>query len=280
MKGAKEGKVLTIPERDEKTIQFATDVENEYFSRNEDPGELKVTILQHKTNETEGGTAAGKVDNPGDLINIQKSSPIDGTIRIGLGATSKLKSGDELEIKAELGGPEDLECRFWVKITDPKQQPKEVKKPTEEEEPPMGLPEYVLVYKEAPLETPNAMTWDKLEESGIEMNFPDVMHPLVDGDQQLESIYINMDSTVLRNFISKQGAIGIEQKELAEKKYITSVYFHTIFLYTITKNKGFELKKDGEDVGLSDYLKDVFSSFYSEFLLNFGVDQLMDSLAD
>jgi len=280
MKGAKEGKMLTIPERDEKTIQFATDVENEYFSRNEDPGELKVSILQHKTNETKGGTAAGKVDSPGDLINIQKSSPIDGTIRIGLGATSELKSGDELEIKAELGGPKDLEYRFWVKITDPKQSPKEVKKPAEEEEPPMGLPEYVLVYKEAPQETPDAMTWGKLGDAAVEMYFSDVMHPFVDGDQQLEKIYINMDSTVLRNFISKQGAIGIEQKELAEKKYITSVYFHTIFLYTITKNKGFELKKNGEDVGLSGYLKDVFSSFYSEFLLNFGVDQLMDSLAD
>lgn len=86
-------------------------------------------------------------------------------------------------------------------------------------------------------------------------------------------------SSVLRNFISRQGAIGMDQKELSDKKYISSIYFHTIFLFSITKNKKYELKQGEKDVDLQDYLRDVFSSYYSEFLLNFGMEDLIASMA-
>ena len=271
---------LTIPERDEKTIQFGTDVEDSYFDRSEDPGELKVSILQRRNNETEGGDQPGEVDSPEELLDIRKASPKDGTIRIGLGATSDLKAGEELEIQATLGGPEDFECRFWVKITEPNQKPKDTKKPSEEEEPPMGLPDYQLVYKEVTEESPDVLTWEKIGESGIEMDWEIPMQPLVGDDGNLEKVMINMDSRVLRNFISRQGAIGIDQKELAEKKYISSVYFHTIFLFSITKNKNYELKRGETTVDLQDYLRDVFASYYSEFLLNFGMEDLISSMAD
>lgn len=78
-----------------------------------------------------------------------------------------------------------------MKITDPKSKKKEVEKPNKEEEPPLGLPEYVEVYKEAPQEEPEAYTWEKLGDAGIEMDHGDVMHPLVDGDQQLEKITLH-----------------------------------------------------------------------------------------
>jgi len=279
MKGGGDSNFLTIPERDEKTIQFSTDVEDNYFDRSEDPGELKVSILQRRTNETEGGDKAGEVDAPGELLDVRKSSPKEGIIRIGLGATEDLKVGDELEIRAILGGPEDLECRFWVKIVEPNQKPKEVAKPDAEEEP-MGLPDYHLVYEQAPEETPDAMTWEKLGEGNIEMDWTVTMYPSVGEDGNLEKVYINMDSSVLRNFVSRQGAIGIDQKEISEKKYISSVYFHTIFLFSITKNKKYELKQGDKDVDLQDYLRDVFSSYYSEFLLNFGMEDLISTMAD
>lgn len=273
-------KFLTIPERDEKTIQFSTDVEDSYFDRSEDPGELKVSILQRRTNETAGGDKAGEVDSPAELLDIRKSSPKDGTIRIGLGATSDLKVGEELEIQATLGGPEDFECRFWVKIVEPNKEPKPVEKPDDQEEPPMGLPDYQLVYETAPEEDPNAMTWEKLGETGLQMDWAVPMHPFVGEDGNLEKVLINMDSSVLRNFVTRQGAIGIDQKELAEKKYISSVYFHTIFLFSITKNRKYELKQGEKDIDLQDYLRDVFSSHYSEFLLNFGMEDLISTMAD
>lgn len=274
-------KFLTIPERDEKTIQFGTDVEDSYFDRSEDPGDLKVSILQRRNNnETDGGEQPGEVDSPENPFAIRKESPKDGTIRIGLAATSDLKAGDELEIQATLGGPEDFECRFWVKITEPNQKPKETKKPNEEEEPPMGLPESQLVFKEATEESPDVLTWEKLGESGIEMDWEIPMQPFVGDDGNLEKVFINMDSRVLRNFIRGQGAIGIEQQELAQNRYISSVYFHTIFLFSITKNKKYELKRNDAEVDLQEYLKDVFASYYSEFLLNFGMEDLISSMAD
>lgn len=271
---------ITIPERDEKTVQFATDVEDSYFDRSEDPGELRVSILQRRTNETAGGNKAGEVDSPEGLLDIRKTSPKEGTIKIGLGATSDLNIGDELEIQATLGGPEDLEYRFWVKIVEPNKEKKDVKKPEEEEEPPMGLPDYELVYETAPEETPNAKTWEIIAQGGVEMDWGIPMYPSLGDDGNLETVFINMDSSVLRNFVSRQGAIGIDQKELSEKKYISSVYFHTIFLFSITKNKKYELKQGEKDVDLQDYLKDVFSSYYSEFLLNFGMEDLMSTMAD
>lgn len=108
LKSGSGAKFISIPEGDEKTIQFATDVENDYLDRSDDPGELKVSILQRRTNESKGGDAPGEADSPKELLNVRKSSPKDGTIRIGLGATSDLKVGDELEIQATLGGLEDL----------------------------------------------------------------------------------------------------------------------------------------------------------------------------
>jgi hypothetical protein len=270
---------ITIPAGDEKTIRFATDVEDNYFDRPEDPGDLQVSILQFRRSGELPGAPPGPVDRPDRLFDIRKSSPKEGTIRIGLGPTDDLKTGDELEIQTKLGGPEDLECRFWVKMVDPQQKPEEVKKEEPKEEPP-GLPDYVLVYKEASPDDPDARTWEKLGESGVVMDFEVVMHPMMNGEGNLERIFINMDSRALRNHFSKQGSLSVESKELAEKKYISSVYFHTIFLFSITKSRKYELKQSDRDVDVGDYLKDVFSSYYADFLLNFGSEQLMASLAD
>ena len=278
IKTGKGAPLISLPEGEEKTVQFATDVEDNYFDRSEDPGELTVSVLQFRQNEQEGGNAPGPVEEPDKLIDIRKLSPKEGTIRIGFGATEKLKAGDEIEVKAALGGPEDLECRFWLKVVAPQPKPKDVKKEEPKEEPP-GLPDYVLAYKDDP-QTPNSITWDKLAEVPIEMDFDDVMHPVLTSDGNLAKMFINMDSRVLRNHFSKQTGLSVENKELAEKKYISSVYFHTIFLFSITKNRKYELKQGDKDVDVGDYLKDVFSSYYADFLLNFGTEQLMSSLAE
>ncbi len=59
-------------------------------------------------------------------------------------------------------------------------------------------------------------------------------------------------------------------------KSISSVYVHTLFLYTITKNRGHQISKIQENnaepdpMEFEDYLKDIFDHFYSTFILNFG----------
>ena len=67
-----------------KTIYFDTDVEDHYFDRIEEPGELKIALLDFKTNETEGGDAPGQVDQIEDVFDVRKSSPQEGTIKLHL----------------------------------------------------------------------------------------------------------------------------------------------------------------------------------------------------
>ena len=85
-------KFITIPAGDEKTIRFATDVEDNYFDRSEDPGDLQVSILQFRRRGELPGVPPGPPDSPDKLFDIRKSSPKEGTIRIGLGPTEDLKT--------------------------------------------------------------------------------------------------------------------------------------------------------------------------------------------
>ena len=107
------------------------------------------------------------------------------------------------------------------------------------------------------------------------------MVPEAEGDN-LTKIFVNMDSTVLMNFKSKYKNPNQEQIEIANRKYYTSVYFHSLFLYTITKNRGYEIHQKSQNsqqpelVDVGTYLKDVFENYYSTFILNFGgINELM-----
>lgn len=265
-----------IPLNGNRTVKFNSDVENQYFDRSHEPGELQISLLSFKPNETTGGTAPGQPKQLSDLINISKSSPQEGKIRIAMAPTNEVQVGDLVQMKAVLSGPgNEFEERFWVKIVD-KEKPTERKKKEEEIRPEsLGLPQYHLIYRE-----PHEMhlTWTQFEDQvGEEMDWAVIMHPLVEGEK-LSAIWINMDSNVLKSHKAQIRSISLEQIELAEKKYVSSVYFHTLFLFTITMKQKYTLQRGSEDIDIGDYLKDVFATYYSEFLLNFGTEQLMASL--
>jgi len=277
-------KAINIPRGTEKTIQFDTDVENTYFDRIEEPGEMKIALVSYKPNETEGGTDKGEPKGVEELFNINKSSPKDGKLRVSLNPKADVRVGDEIEMKVTLTAPgEDLEELFWAKITEPEAKKEKVKK--EEEDEPLGLPAHELVYKEEK-EGKDVTTWYKFEDQGISMGYDTVMHSSVKGDK-LERIYINMDSRVFKSFMSKTKHPTEQQIEMAKNKYILSVYYHTLFLYTITKNRGYQItqlkdgKQEPEDVEVAEYLKDVFDHRYFEFILNYGgVEEVMAGVGD
>ncbi len=281
-KGAAE-KAVAIPIDGEKTIYFDTDVEDRYFDRIEEPGELKIALLDFKTNETEGGNAPGQIDQIEDVFNVHKSSPQEGTIKLHLSPQKNTRIGDAARIKASLSDPSGAFHSeiFWVKISDPTAPKPPSKKKEETEIPNIGLPELILAYQQ---EKENAVTWEAVElATSKEMNHSTIMYPMTNGEK-LEKIYINMDSTVLKSFKSNARNLNAEQLQLTDQKYIAPVYFHTLFLYTITKNLKYKFIQEEDagdfDVELDDYLKDLFSSHYAEFLLNFstadGVLQLLE----
>jgi hypothetical protein len=264
-----------IPLNGSRSVKFQTDVENQYFDRTKDAGDLQISMVSFKRNEATGGTEPGEPKQLSDLLNIRKASPDDGTIKIVLNPTKEAKVGDLVQIKAELNGygVEFEEC-FWVRVVD-QEKPRE---PTQKEEDTklesLGLPEPRLVYKE---KKEGYRSWDDCANAGIEMDFGTVMHPLVTGES-LEAIFINMDSHVLKSHKSRIKTITEEQIKLADRKYIASVYFHTLFLYATSKSKNYSMKQGETEKDITDYLKEIFAGSYSEFLLNFGTEQLMASL--
>ncbi len=277
-----ETEISKIPAGKEKAIAFDTDIENDYFDRIDEPGELKLALVSFRKNDVTGGDKAGTPKDLSEIFNITQSSPKDGTIKIYLNPKNEAYLGDSIQIKATLTAPgEEFDQLFWVKITDP-ERPKEKTPKPEQENDKIGLPPLVFAYQNIEGKTENAVSWEAVEEAtGNEMAHKTVMVPEAEGDN-LTKIFVNMDSSVLMNFKSKYKNPNQEQIEIANRKYYTSVYFHTLFLYTITKNRGYEIhqKLNGAEypelVDVGTYLKDVFENYYSTFILNFGgINELM-----
>ena len=275
--GTEEKPAAQIPLGGNRSLNFSTDVENQYFDRTEEPGDLQISLLSFKPNDQTGGTAQGTLKQLSSLINISKASPNEGKIRILMSPSQKLNAGDLLQIQASLSTPgDDLVQRFWVKIVNKEKPPQITKDVDNSSIESLGLPQYHLVYKE---KIDPFISWDDFEEKvGEEMGFSTIMYPLVEGEK-LDSIFINMDSKVLKSYKSRIKTITEEQIELADKKYLSSVYFHSLFLFTIAKQKRYDIYQDDKDVELAEFLKDIFSSHYSEFLLNFGTEELMATLS-
>lgn len=274
--------VVAVPVGGAKTVLFDTDVENHYFNRVDEPGDLQIAILDFKTNNSQGGNAPGKVSQIEDVFNVRKSSPQDGTIKIHLNPREEAQVGDEARIKVDLSYPGgEFEEMFWARISEPT-GPKQPSPQTDKEEiSNLALPELRLVHQK---EKEGALAWEGFENAiGVPMDFSTVMYPLVAGDK-LEVIYINMDSTVLKNFKARTRNPNEEQLKAADHKYIAAVYFHTLFLYAITKAHKYRVVQEKEeeevDIDVGTYLQELFTTHYAEFLLNFGPDEFMQLLED
>ena len=270
-----------IPVQGNKTILFSTDVEDQYFDRIEDPGELVLSILGPSNNDNEGGDRPGRLKDIDVIFNISKSSPSMGKIRVNMQPTDNMNVGDSVAVKASLTSPDgDLEQIFIVNISDKqKNNPKNIKKKPESES--IGLPRLQEVFKS---QIEGKQCWNDLEDKGVDFNYQSVMYPFVEGDK-LDTIFINMDSRILKSYKSKLKSE--EQINIADRRYLSAVYFHTIFLYMITKNRNYIIKRaEGnannrdEDVDLPEYLVDIFNTYYSEFLLNFEMSALLEALSE
>ena len=257
---------------------------DQYFDRVQDPGELKIGLLDHSSNETSGGDQAGLPKDIETILDIVESSPHDGRIQVRIKSTDAVQVGDVLKLRASLSSPDQtLDQIFMLRIAEPKKKSGsgKIKQPDER----LGLPKAILVYKDdRNLPTSSGfggITWDKLGDRNIPMDHKMVVYPLADGDS-LSAIYINMDSNVLlshRTKLSKREAI-----DAANNRYLSAVYFHTLFLYTITRSRKYgivqlgETECDDNDVDIADYISDLFESFYAQFLLNFDTQELISAL--
>ncbi|MBK6342006.1 MAG: hypothetical protein IPF41_05305 [Flavobacteriales bacterium] len=125
------------------------------------------------------------------------------------------------------------------------------------------------VYKDKGERT-DAASWDDVEQAtGEAVIHETTMVPMTKGEE-LEKIFVNMDSHALLEFRSKIKNPSADAIELANRKYYTSVYFHALFLYMITKNRGYQFALPGEGMSTSvtNYMKDVLNTDYPMLALN------------
>lgn len=273
---AREGeiKLYRLPLGGSRVIAFATDVENDYFDRSDDPGALEIAVMRPGTT-TGGGSSGPNPSDEGDMLSVTRSSPADGIIRVGLRASGEAAVGDLLEIRATLTGlQDDLVETVLVRLTDPVKTPPKLRP---EVDPPLGIPELILCSRER---GEGRKTWEELGDAGIEMGYETVVLPFVD-EEKLSRIYVNIDSTVLKDFNGR--AKSPEAAELAERRYVSAVYFHTLFLFATTKARKYDLRREEadstRDVDVAEYVADLFSSSYAQFLLNFETSDLLDAIA-
>jgi len=162
---------------------------------------------------------------------------------------------------------------IWIEIEKPhKDKPK---KEDNEENQKIGLPELALV-AENPTDK-NIISWDALDNKGIAtIEHKDILY-IVDDGEKLETIYINLDSSVLKSHKSKLNSNELREK--AEKEYIAKVYFHTLFLYSINKNSKYRIsKEDDNEMEINEYLQSIFENQYTSFLINFNMNELIDTM--
>ena len=273
--------MVRIPKGGERSINFSTDVEDRYFDRSSEPGELQIGLLGPGPTLVPGGDAPGLPRKIEEIVDVVKSSPINGRIRVLVRPTDEVQVGESVKLKASLSSPGGaLEEIFYVKISQPEKKKQPDKKKKEEPDNQLGLPKMRLVSRDA---DKGEMTWDQLEESGISMDHDRVVYPFVD-ESVLETVYINMDSSVLLSHHSRLKAE--EAIETANRRYISAVYYHTLFLYSISKNRNFGIvrHKNGNDnhdsVELNDYLADLFQNYYAQFLINFDTQELIAALEE
>jgi len=273
--------LVKLPLGGSKSVRFSTDVEDHYFDRVSEPGELQIAVLGPEPSRDGGGDQPGDLTDINSILNVVKSSPASGCIRVHINATEELNVGDAVTVQAELTHPSGvLDQLFIVKITDPEKK-KPSKNPGDTPDDRMGLPEPVMVYKE-PREglSADVLTWDLLDEAGVSISHDTVVHPLADEDG-LSKVYINMDSSALLNYRS---ALKTEDAiTVAEKRYFSAVYFHTLFLFAITKNRKYQIQREENEMGsesveVTEYISDLFTNAYAQFLLSFDTQELISAL--
>jgi hypothetical protein len=262
LKDDKSGKrVKSIPLNGRGVLEFETDVEDEYLFRPHQQGKFQIQILGPLNNDITGGTEKGKPKKVEDVFNVTVSGPTNNSIKVTFEPKDNLSVGDEIELNARLSSPGgDLESTFYVRIVDPQKQQD---KPREEKATPPALPRPVRVFEKA--ESENDVTWKLYGWTGN-----DIVKVISGGESEnvVEAIAINMDSFVVKRYLSRNRVNTENGIKFIKDKFFASVYLHSLFLYAIFDklNKTSETEYDVEE------LIPVIMKPYSSFLLYANTD--------
>lgn len=274
------GKIYkTIPINSKGTVKINVDVDNEFLFRTKDTGKLEIQVMR-KVNVSdvepltdESTNAADHASIGSDILNIDREGPNDGTIKLIITPNENAKVGDEVEVRAVLtsSGGKSFECIFDVRVDKEISKPKKVKNISTETFPHLPTPRKAYEY---PIDE-NSLAW-----SSEDLNWTghDIVKVITSTDEKSElmvaGIIVNMDSFVLKSFLSKNKINTESDIRYNKDKYFLSIYLHSLFLFSILQ------KMRNNDEKLQAIEVDDFVSLmikpYANFLMyeNFHITKM------
>ncbi|MCH9852122.1 MAG: hypothetical protein K0U45_01315 [Alphaproteobacteria bacterium] len=272
-------KVKSIPLNGKASIEFETGVVDNYLYRPQEKGEFQLHIL--------GGENINDSDNPDPKphppspTKVEDSfdvtlEPNDGSIKLTLKPKENLNVGDEIELNARLTSPNgDMESIFYVKIIDPQKQ--ELQKTQQEPERP-NLPQLIKITQkeDGKWQGDNGRICDDGE-----WNKNKIINiiPSDGGNQKMvDAIAINMDSNILKKYISNNKTKNEKEIEYYRNQYMSKIYLHGLFLYSILHKIDFENQKENgkkhasDEDSVEDKISEIFEH-YSNVLIHLDANQ-------
>ncbi len=272
-------KIKSIPLNGKGVIQFDTDVAEDYFYRPQEKGEFQINILQEKQNNEENNPKSEPRLYPDkiiDIFEVKKSGPSDGSIKLTLKPKEALNVDDKIKLNARLTSPAgDMESIFHVKIVDP--QKEEKKKVVKEPEKP-ELPQLIKISKNKKNKwiQDNGELWK--EESWGEENIIHIIPSDEEDKKVVSAIAINMDSYSLQRYISKNKAKSQKNVEYLRNQYISKIYLHGLFLYSILDKLKDQYTKNDEST--EELVSKIFIN-YSDVLIHLDTNkEILESLQE
>jgi len=250
----------TLPLGKKAKITLEMDAVNDYFTRNDSTGSLKVSVYQK--GQTKGSS---KSDNPShepkDVTNqftISSSDLQNGEMSIALAPNpSTVQVGDEFQVNIEVKDEQQtFQHFFFIQMEEPAKKDPQNKKQKKKEK--LTLPPVFQVFKDtaaieklertdeekADFETWEDRGWDS--KTGREKIVEIV--PGTDG-QPVSAIYINMSSAVLNQIITEEGTTGTKIEQ-AHEQFLTNLYMQS-FVISAAINNLQKQKETAEMYGIS-----------------------------
>ncbi len=257
----------------------------DYFYRTQEKGEFQIQILNGRE-RTDKPIPPVPNPNPNrviDFFEVNQSGPDNGSIKLTLKPKDNLNVGDKIELNAKLTSPNgDMESIFHVKIIAPQKQ-KNTKTKKEPEKP--ELPQLIQITKnnDGYWQQDNGERWS--EDDG--WNEESIIHIIPaddEGEKKIVSaIAINMNSYSLKKYLSKNHAKTEVQIEYLKNQYISKIYLHGLFLYSILdklkSQQNSQEKYKNDNQSSEDLVSQIFKN-YSDVLIHLDTNKEVLNVLD
>ncbi|MEW6584633.1 MAG: hypothetical protein AB1442_03370 [Nitrospirota bacterium] len=207
-------------------VAFETDAENDYFSRETDPGSFIIYPDVMKSCHLWNGRITAKI--------IPSKTARVGAVR---------------RIIALLTRPYDepLSVEFEVEYTpavEPEMKPHLPKSPKVKA---YKLPEPILVYKN---KRAGYRSWEEIKkEDGTTWNGEDIAKVVPSGNGAGVDVYINMDADALRNFLRQQ-KVTDKRQDFVKRSWETAIFLNSMVIFN-------DLAKTERGEMVSDVMKSI-----------------------